>query len=378
MKPLDVSPLPYAEVPTIQRFLRLIADGFENPEGLRAQCQFVIQDTLWPYAITVEFDEQALRFSAGVHPQPQATLLTSMQAVARILAENTRLDFRSQQWARMCRTEGNVELLFMLLIATLRPTAELAEQYRQVTERRTDAYRVTAVERYDRPAVADIEQAVADGRPMVATGFEMPIPYRDWSLELLEQRHGAVQLFTNGTKQMTVADFVAKTRDADPSADQLRRGYHAAYTAGCVLPMEMRADFLPALYAPHQYRDPQLWFGAVAPHVPATKLHRDPRVAFLYQVMGRKRFRLYAPDQAAALYVMRAYNKHQRCWVWPEAPDYDRYPAFREAQPVDVCIEPGDLLVLPIGWFHAVYCLDSPTLSITYFLKNPALPEDLA
>jgi hypothetical protein len=376
MKPLDANPFSYVDAPpALRRLLELMVEGFENPEGLCAKCQFVIAEGRRAHPIAVEFDAYNIRFGPGVHQQPHATFAAPLHVITWLVTENQRLDLRSHQWARECIFKGDAELLFMLLVATQRPNRELAEEYCRVTQQNMAGYRIEAVECVVRPTEAEIEAAIADGRPMLASGFEMQISHRDWTLDLLEQRRGDVAIDVAG-KYVTIADFITRTRHANEPADRPRRAYHEAYTAGCLLPSELRADFPPAVYTLDRYRDPQLWLGAVSPNVSATKLHRDPRVAFLHQVIGRKHFRIYAPNQSNALYVMKAYNKHQRCWVWPEAPDYIRYPAFRNARPIDVIVEPGQVLVLPIGWFHTVYCLDSPTLSISYFLKNEALPED--
>ena len=56
----------------------------------------------------------------------------------------------------------------------------------------------------------------------------------------------------------------------------------------------------------------------------------------------------------ADLYVRRRYYSA----VDPEHVDLERYPAFADATVSDVVIEPGDLLFLPVGWWHWVRALD--------------------
>lgn len=114
---------------------------------------------------------------------------------------------------------------------------------------------------------------------------------------------------------------------------------------------------------------PQLWFGAVATDVPATPLHRDPLTGFLFQVMGRKRLDLYSADQAELLYPYKSYNTYQKCWFQPDKPDFEKYPKAKEATCTFVELYPGELLVQPAGWFHQVYALDSPTMSVSYFWR---------
>ena len=109
--------------------------------------------------------------------------------------------------------------------------------------------------------------------------------------------------------------------------------------------------------------------GAVPTHIPTSSLHRDPLTGFLFQVMGRKRLDLYSADQADLLYPMKAYNLYQPCWFKPEAPDFDRYPLAREAKCLSVTLNPGELIIQPAGWFHQVYALDSPNMSVSYFWR---------
>jgi len=379
MKSTDLSPVDTPDAQLIRRFLGLIAEGFENPEGIEAVCQLIIVNGTRQYPIVLRISRDGVHVSEGLHPQPQTRVVTELKTIAWLVQENHRLDYRAPELTRQFRVEGSAELLFMLVVALLRPIPELAQQYQAVTEQVRPAYRATAVERIAQPTAECIEAALSLSQPLIATGLDLPTPYQHWGLDRLAQRYGELPLIERGAQfRETLGQFVERVKQHDTATDRMLRGHHPAYTMGCVLPEAMRADFIPHFFGPEAYRQPQLWLGAVAPHVAATKLHRDPRPALLYQVIGRKKFTLYSPDQAAALYVMRAYNNHQRCWVRPEAPDYQRYPAFAQARPIEVCVHPGELLVLPVGWFHAVYCLDSPTMSVTYFLRNSHLPGDLA
>ena len=83
----------------------------------------------------------------------------------------------------------------------------------------------------------------------------------------------------------------------------------------------------------------------------------------------QRRLDLYSADQEVLVYPHRAYNNYQPCWFRPEAPDYDVYPKARDARCLSVTLEPGELLVQPAGWFHQVYALDSPNMSVSYFWR---------
>jgi hypothetical protein len=141
------------------------------------------------------------------------------------------------------------------------------------------------------------------------------------------------------------------------------------YTEGAMLPRELWDDFGPLFFDRADFIPPQLWLGSVPTHIPTSSLHRDPLTGFLLQVMGRKRLDLYSADQADLLYPMKSYNNYQPCWFKPEAPDYTVFPRAKDARCISVTLEPGELLVQPAGWFHQVYALDSPNMSVSYFWR---------
>jgi hypothetical protein len=97
--------------------------------------------------------------------------------------------------------------------------------------------------------------------------------------------------------------------------------------------------------------------GAITPlHVDIWETH-----AWLAQLVGRKRWILFSPDQRKLLYG---------CNVQPQSPDLERYPLFRASKPVECTIAPGDLIFVPSGWAHEVISLDT-TISVTHNYMGP-------
>lgn len=114
------------------------------------------------------------------------------------------------------------------------------------------------------------------------------------------------------------------------------------------------------------YADPPpgtvfLWFG---PAGTVTPLHHDIANILFTQVHGRKRVTLISPLQSQYLYNdVAVYSS-----VDLKAPDLEKFPKFARVQPVDVVVEPGQTLFIPVGWWHYVESLDtSITLSFTNF-----------
>jgi Cupin-like domain len=275
------------------------------------------------------------------------------------------------------RLEGDRGLINHVAKALLRPSDDVHMRMQHATKRNAPAYACRDLVRVHRPSELEILERIEASEPFIATGLDLPTPCSAWSLALLAQRYGDLPLrVRSATERETVAEFVQRVEVAleaertGVATRPLIDGATKAYTEGCTLPEAMRADFMPQHFCLDNYIEPQIWLGAVPTNVHASSLHRDPMDGFLFQIMGRKRLVLFAPNQADRLYPMKAWNNYQPCWVKPEAPDLKTFSEFANAQALEVVLQPGELLIQPAGWFHAVYCLDSPTFSVSYFLKH--------
>jgi hypothetical protein len=131
----------------------------------------------------------------------------------------------------------------------------------------------------------------------------------------------------------------------------------------------MLGDFI----MPEEYLDPLqhagqvfLWFG---PRGTLTPLHHDVTNVLFVQVLGRKRFRLIP-----SLQTHRVYNDiGVFSQVDPDNVDLNVHPLFAGVQPLELIVEPGEALFIPIGWWHQVESLD---LSISLSFTNFAFPND--
>ena len=104
------------------------------------------------------------------------------------------------------------------------------------------------------------------------------------------------------------------------------------------------------------------WFG---PKGTITPLHHDPVNLILAQVSGRKLIKLISPQQTPLLYNhVGVFSK-----VDGENPDYDKYPLYRDAKIIEVILEPGEAIFIPVGWWHHVKSLEvSISVSFTNFV----------
>ena len=115
----------------------------------------------------------------------------------------------------------------------------------------------------------------------------------------------------------------------------------------------------PGIIDPQKNRSgSNFWLG---PKGTVTHLHHDVLNIFFIQVYGRKSFKLISPDETHLLYNHHGVFSD----VDPDQPDLERYPLFAEACVHDVLLSPGDILFLPVGWWHHVRSLD-PCISISF------------
>ena len=119
------------------------------------------------------------------------------------------------------------------------------------------------------------------------------------------------------------------------------------------------------------------WFG---PKGTVTPIHHDPMNVMMAHVYGRKRWRLMAPDSTPLIYNdVGVFSR-----VDLENPDYDKYPMFKDINIIEEVLSPGEIIFVPVGWWHQVKALDiSISLSFTNFVfpndyafKNPQINRD--
>ncbi len=114
-----------------------------------------------------------------------------------------------------------------------------------------------------------------------------------------------------------------------------------------------------AVLDPARYRGSvALWIG---PSGTVTPLHHDTSNILFAQVYGRKRFKLVAPWETALMHTARGvYNT-----LDPEGPT--------RALVKTVTLDPGDMLFIPVGWWHHVRSLSlSINLAFTNFTRDNA------
>ncbi|XP_076997594.1 bifunctional peptidase and arginyl-hydroxylase JMJD5 isoform X2 [Tamandua tetradactyla] len=114
------------------------------------------------------------------------------------------------------------------------------------------------------------------------------------------------------------------------------------------------------------------WFG---PQGTISPLHQDPQQNFLAQtggfinynsssqadqqkVIGRKYIQLYSPQESEALYPHDTHLLHNTSQVDVENPDLEQFPKFAKAPFLSCILSPGEILFIPVKYWHYVRALD--------------------
>lgn len=335
----------------------LIVEGFENPYDKRGICQFCFDD-LHVNGIQFTIEPDNIYYQEAIHPSPDATITLPTALLVTILEQKQFVDFRDPEIIGNIQLQGDQELIRMIGNLMIRPDVEVERRFQFAEEKAKAQPRITEVRKVDSPTEEQILETLYWGQPMIATNFINHWPL-SWNFNDLKQRFAEVPVKTSSVdKQETMAEFMEKLENPISGEKQ--------YTEGSMLPEAMLPFFPPPIGNSMDFIAPQIWLGtAKEDQDPVSSLHHDPRHAFLGQLIGRKKMILYSPDQADYLYPHKTYNNYQPCWVKPSQPDYERFPKFQKAQPIEVVLHPGEMIIQPIGWFHDVYALD-PVLSISY------------
>ena len=118
----------------------------------------------------------------------------------------------------------------------------------------------------------------------------------------------------------------------------------------------------------HPSAAPRIWLGNAV----TTPTHLDEWFNIGCVVLGRRRFTLFPPQQIGNLYVGPldyAPTGAPMSLVQLHAPDFERFPRFREAlaHARRAELAPGDALFIPPLWWHNVESLDSLNVLVNYW-----------
>jgi hypothetical protein len=249
------------------------------------------------------------------------------------------------------------------------------------------------VPRVERPSRREFEERfLFPQRPVIITGAMEDWPARErWTNDYLTEKVGA-RTIVSWTK--------AHQSLSDPKKDPTRAGqrapmklaeyidllagttisdgnrYAALVPIRTALP-ELWPDVrFPPFVDEGKYRRVNFWLG---PGNTFTPLHYDTANNFLAQIRGRKQVILCPAGEIARLYPFPfSYWANRFSQVDVLSPDLTRFPAWADADRTLLELGPGEMLFIPLFWWHAVSSMEQ-TISINYWwrprladlLRNP-------
>lgn len=111
----------------------------------------------------------------------------------------------------------------------------------------------------------------------------------------------------------------------------------------------------------------------IGPQGSITPTHYDEQQNFFGQLKGQKRFLLFSPEQYECLYPHPFWHPHDRqSQVDLEKPDLDKFPNFKRLHGYEAIVDPGDVLYLPMYWWHQVESSQHGgyTVSVNFWYKT--------
>lgn len=225
------------------------------------------------------------------------------------------------------------------------------------------------------PADHFLREYYATGTPVILTDLVTRWPaFTRWSPQHLRDRFGAAQIELEAGRAADPAPDIhyERLRQTSTMAAYVDRVLAAGETNDLYLIANNRnlarpelRELLLDIALPPGWFDPSveraarcgaLWFG---PAGTVTALHHDTSNILLCQVVGRKRLRIFPPDEPRLLAAARGvYNDL----------DPERDADALAARGHDLVLAPGEALFLPVGWWHHVRALDvSISLAFNHF-----------
>lgn len=231
------------------------------------------------------------------------------------------------------------------------------------------------IQRIEPPPFSEfLERFIAVNRPVILTGcMEEWAPYKRWSFDYFRAHHeNSIVGIQDG-------------RDADPYYEQNQKFHRREVRFGDFLDRleatESSNDFymtagnmgshrqaLAKLFEdaePINIRDEYFQFPAegslwIGPKGTITPLHFDMINNFFCQIRGSKRVRLVPSWSMPWVYN----DYHVYSDVDAASPDFDKHPLFENVTIFDFVVYPGEVLFIPMGWWHHLESLE-PTVSLT-------------
>ena len=229
-----------------------------------------------------------------------------------------------------------------------------------------------------------LEQYYAANRPVVLTDCLKNWKAMElWTPDYLKERFGNLNVAIqtnresdkhyetnkdNHRENILLSEYVDKVKSAGKTNDFYLTANDSAI-GNLPLLEALQPDMqptLPYLDGTAKNSTGYFWFG---PAGTVTSLHHDLTNNLMVQVVGSKRVKLINAIQQPRL----ANNLHCHSDIDLNNIDFERFPELKHVNIIDVTLKAGEVLFIPVGWWHHVTGLE---VSMTFTFTNFRYPND--
>lgn len=225
--------------------------------------------------------------------------------------------------------------------------------------------KLVPVERVHRPSVEEFQAKYFQNKPVILTGFmDNWMARRLWKPESMKQVFGHIVVPLRGSDNefevffknvggtfMTLGQYFDAINNPAYTGKRPYLGnisFDHPTTREPLKPLRSHFKF-PKLFPDKEKTETRLWIGAFGQK---STIHNDNYDNLNAQVVGQKKFLLFSPEQHHLLYPKKLTDM---CWASPvdkDKPDYETYPLSRDLSGFECTLEPGEMLYIPMFWWH--------------------------
>ncbi|XP_038061273.1 hypoxia-inducible factor 1-alpha inhibitor-like [Patiria miniata] len=255
----------------------------------------------------------------------------------------------------------------------------------------------------------EVGRCIAQTQPVVITGSKLAEPALKWNLDYLQEHLGQCMFNVFAAKgtghkfmyydpkkaanckdfepqmhavDMTFPEFVHRFRTSKPEDSRLYLQQALNDTVGTAIVddfVNFNWSWVTAQQRTHDWGPLTSNLLLISMEGNVTPAHYDEQENLFAQVQGYKRVIMFPPSQFGCLYPFPVNHPCDRqSQVDFDNPDYEKFPKFRNAKGLQAVVGPGDVIYIPMYWWHHIESLlGGETVSVTFWYKTSRIPQTI-
>lgn len=327
---------------------------FYTPLGTQGVLQIELDDSDSRFFLLIK---DTISYEKGVHESPDAWIKMSHHHLKSALASPFSFEPRSSDFTLGIRVGGYLPLIHRFTQLLKRPSLDLEKSIKILRDKKIPYSNV--VKREEKRNIDVVQESIDKSQPMVISNAV------NWEAMKWSSEEKKIHLGEKTLRYNPKSGVFETFNDLFESMEKNER----SYTNGCRLPEDLKEFFPLGEWEKLPFHSMQIWLGKGQSGKPITRLHCDFATSLLFQIEGEKKLFLYSPDQYELVYAEKTFNMYQPSLIDMGNVDYSKFPLFEKSRPLEVTIRPGELLVIPKGWFHCVWA-NGKVFSLSCFYND--------